>query len=91
MSESEVEKVEMSSSGKVEMPSSGDSDTDEWLKMEARFRDEGQAYGLKGLDLLKYVQDLLAQPKRGDRGLKNAKSVSGSKKPKRLGCEGSTS
>ena len=39
MSESEVEKVEMSSSGKVEMPSSGDSDTDEWLKMEARFRD----------------------------------------------------
>ena len=55
MSESEVEKVEM--------PSSGDSDTDEWLKMEARFRDEGQAYGLKGLDLLKYVQDLLAQAK----------------------------
>ena len=71
MLESEVEKVEMSSSGKVEMsssgkvemPSSGDSDTDEWLKMEARFRDEGQAYGLKGLDLLKYVQDLLAQAK----------------------------
>ena len=55
MSESEVQKVDMSSSG--------DSDTDEWLKMEARFRDEGQAYGLKGLDLLKYVQDLLAQAK----------------------------
>ena len=36
---------------KVEMPSSGDSDTDEWLKMEGRFRGEGQAYGLKGLDL----------------------------------------
>ena len=68
MSESEVEnvekkEVEMSSSGKVEMPSSGDSETDEWLKMEARFRGEGQAYGLKGLDLLKYVQDLLAQAK----------------------------
>ena len=42
----------------VDLSSSGDRETEEWPRMEARFRIEGQAYGLKDLELLKYVQDL---------------------------------